>query len=85
MAGLSVAESKDQEVAQSRLLIGDVIEGNGHAEVPAEVGPHLEDILLGATSLGSCAGGGNLQRRAEIKRELRALGRCSSSQGCGSG
>ena len=85
LAGLTVSEAEDQEVAKARLVVGQRTEGRMLSVVGAEGRPELEDLVGGSLSLGSGASVGNLERSSEIRCKLTAAGRWSSCQplGCG--
>ena len=85
LAGLAVAEAKDEEVGEAEVGIGGVIEGCGDPKGVAEVAPVREDALLGGSSFASVCGAGDVQCSAEITAESSAGGGWSSVQGsrCG--
>ena len=85
MSGLSVAETKDQEVAELVFLADDATEAWGLSHGGAEVGPESEDFAAGKLGLGDDGGGSGLQSRAEVSRELVADGRLRKTQGRGCG
>ena len=85
MAGLPEAVTEDEKVTEPVFTVGDVTEGRGGAKLITEGNPESEDLVFGGTSFDTCAGGGNLQRRAEISKELSFGGSWSMRQGFGCG
>ena len=81
LAGLSVAETEDEEVTEALVGVVDVMEGTGDPKFSAEGQPLSKDLVVGGTSLCTSAGLGNSQRRAEISSECRVGSRCRRVQG----
>lgn len=80
-AGLPVAEAVHEEVAKLCFLARDITEGWVFADLPAEQDPSVEGVVLGSSRLVRGRGKGDLQRSAEIRGELTAVGRCNRVQG----
>ena len=54
MAGLSVAEAEDKEIAEAVFTVPDVIDGRGDPKFIAVGNPESEDPVFGGTSFCKC-------------------------------
>ena len=81
----AVSESEDEEVGEASLIVRDITEGRGDAELLAEVVPEPEGAGSRPGGLGGDGVGRESQRNIEVSPELVSGGRCSSFQGrcCG--
>ena len=80
-----VAESEDKEVGKTSLIVRDITEGRGDAELLAEVAPEPKGTGTRAGGLGGDRAARESQRSIEVRPEIVSGGRCSSFQGrcCG--
>ena len=78
---LSLAQTKDEEIAQAGFLQWDVAEGRMVTKFAAELGPAFEGVVSLGLSLVDKSGVCCLQRSAEVRSEAIAGLSCRCSQG----